>query len=177
MPVIRALGLLRAPLVYLSLFFKRHREEYYRRLNFVRSEGDWEGWIDFFSRWRCHDRRRNRHLGAQLFNPVSTDRRPLLDVESTSVSAIRLFERLPRHPMVTVASAMKLLDTSKPTATRAIEVRPRSASSRTRQEREATAASPIDPTRSVCGPERSWESVEQQEARRGYPRPKSCSVG
>jgi Fic family protein len=33
-----------------------------------------------------------------------------------------LFERLPRHPIVTVASAMKLLDTSKPTATRAIEV-------------------------------------------------------
>jgi hypothetical protein len=36
--------------------------------------------------------------------------------DSTSVSALRLFERLPRHPVVTIASAMKLLDTSKPTA-------------------------------------------------------------
>src|SRR5215470_12102906 len=36
--------------------------------------------------------------------------------DSTSVSALRLFERLPRHPIVTIASAMKLLDTSKPTA-------------------------------------------------------------
>ena len=43
-------------------------------------------------------------------------------LNSASVSALRLFERLPRHPIVTVASAMKLLDTSKPTATRAIEV-------------------------------------------------------
>ena len=41
-------GLLQAPLLYLSLFFKRHREEYYRRLNAVRLEGDWEGWTDFF---------------------------------------------------------------------------------------------------------------------------------
>ena len=41
-------GLLKAPLLYLSLFFKRHREEYYRRLNLVRTEGDWEGWTDFF---------------------------------------------------------------------------------------------------------------------------------
>lgn len=35
-------------LLYLSLFFKRHREDYYRRLNAVRVDGDWEGWLDFF---------------------------------------------------------------------------------------------------------------------------------
>jgi len=40
--------LLTKPLLYLSLFFKRHREDYYRRLNAVRVEGDWEGWLDFF---------------------------------------------------------------------------------------------------------------------------------
>ena len=35
--------LLQAPVLYLSLFFKRHRDEYYRRLAAVRTEGDWEG--------------------------------------------------------------------------------------------------------------------------------------
>ncbi len=46
-------GLLRKPLLYLSLFFKRNRAEYYRRLSNVRTEGDWEGWLDFFSmEWR-----------------------------------------------------------------------------------------------------------------------------
>jgi Fic family protein len=45
----------------------------------------------------------------------------VLAQDTTSVSAIRLFERLPDHPMITVASAIKLLDTTKPTATRAIE--------------------------------------------------------
>jgi len=41
-------GVLREPLLYLSLYFKRHRAEYYRRLDAVRTQGDWEGWLDFF---------------------------------------------------------------------------------------------------------------------------------
>jgi Fic family protein len=43
-------GILSAPLIYPSLYFKLHREEYYDRLNKVRSEGDWEGWLAFFAR-------------------------------------------------------------------------------------------------------------------------------
>jgi Fic family protein len=39
---------LRQPLLYLSLYFKQHRQEYYGHLDTVRSEGDWEGWLDFF---------------------------------------------------------------------------------------------------------------------------------
>ena len=41
-------GILRQPLLYLSLYFKQHREEYYRLLNHVRRSGDWETWLDFF---------------------------------------------------------------------------------------------------------------------------------
>lgn len=41
-------GLLRKPLLYLSIFFKRHRQEYYDRLQAVRDSGDWEGWLAFF---------------------------------------------------------------------------------------------------------------------------------
>ena len=40
--------LLTKPLLYLSLFFKRHRADYYERLNAVRVHGDWEGWLGFF---------------------------------------------------------------------------------------------------------------------------------
>lgn len=115
-------GLLKEPLLYLSLFFKRHREEYYRRLNLVRLKGDWEGWTDFFLDGVATIADEAVASARELFNLVSTDRTRLLGVESASVSALRLFELLPRHPIVTVASAMRLLDTSKPTATRAIEV-------------------------------------------------------
>ncbi|MCY4665554.1 MAG: Fic family protein [Acidimicrobiaceae bacterium] len=36
------------PLLYLSLFLKRNRLEYYDRLNAIRAHGDWEGWLGFF---------------------------------------------------------------------------------------------------------------------------------
>jgi Fic family protein len=40
-------GVLREPLLYPSLYFKTHRDEYYDRLDRVRSEGDGEGWMSF----------------------------------------------------------------------------------------------------------------------------------
>jgi len=39
---------LQKPVLYLSHFFKRHRQQYYDRLQAVRDEGDWEGWLSFF---------------------------------------------------------------------------------------------------------------------------------
>ncbi|MCC6953560.1 MAG: Fic family protein [Deltaproteobacteria bacterium] len=43
-------GLLRQPLLYLSLYLKEHRGEYYDLLQRVRAEGDWEAWLEFFFR-------------------------------------------------------------------------------------------------------------------------------
>ena len=113
-------GLLRAPLLYLSLFFKRHREEYYRRLNAVRTEGDWEGWTDFFLDGVATIAGEAVASARDLFALVTADRARVLAQDTTSVSAARLFELLPSHPILTVAASMKLLGTSKPTATRAI---------------------------------------------------------
>ena len=41
-------GVLSEPLLYLSVFFKQHRQEYYDRLQAIRDQGDWEGWLVFF---------------------------------------------------------------------------------------------------------------------------------
>ena len=41
-------GMLSRPLLYWSLFLKRNRLEYYDRLNAIRVQGDWEGWMKFF---------------------------------------------------------------------------------------------------------------------------------
>lgn len=114
-------GLLKSPLLYLSLFFKRHREEYFRRLTAVRAEGDWESWTDFFLDGVATIADEAVGSARELFEVVTADRARVLAQGTTSVSAARLFELLPNHPIVTVAAAMKLLDTTKPTATRAIE--------------------------------------------------------
>ena len=43
-------GVLERPLLYLSYYLKRNRDEYYERLTAVRVDGDWEGWLTFFLR-------------------------------------------------------------------------------------------------------------------------------
>ncbi|MCP4384326.1 MAG: Fic family protein, partial [Hyphomicrobiales bacterium] len=113
--------LLKAPLLYISLFFKRHREEYFRRLTGVRSDGDWEGWIDFFLDGVATIADEAVASARELSTVVTSDRARVLAQNTTSVSAARLFELLPNHPIITVAAAMKLIETSKPTAARAIE--------------------------------------------------------
>jgi Fic family protein len=114
--------LLTKPLLYLSLFFKRHREDYYRRLNAVRIDGDCEGWLDFFLDGVGTIADEAVASARELFALVAADRARVLAQQGMSVVALRLFELLPRHPIVTVASAMKFVETTKPTAGRAIEL-------------------------------------------------------
>jgi Fic family protein len=113
--------LLQEPLLYLSLFFKRHRAEYYRRLNAVRVEGDWEGWLDFFLDGVATTAGETVTAARDLFALVSTDRAKVLALPTTSLASLRLFELLPKHPVVTAATVQRLLDTTKPTAGRAVE--------------------------------------------------------
>ena len=114
--------LLTKPLLYLSLFFKRHRGDYYRRLDAVRVDGDWEGWLDFFLDGVATIADEAVAAARELFALVATDRARVLAHEGVSVIALRVFELLPRHPIVTVASVMKLVGTTKPTAGRAIDL-------------------------------------------------------
>jgi Fic family protein len=55
-----------------------------------------------------------------LFALVAADRVRLIDRPDTALAAVRLFELLPRSPIVTSSSVMRLLTTTRPTATRAI---------------------------------------------------------
>lgn len=114
--------LLTKPLLYLSLFFKRHREQYYRLLNAVRVDGDWESWLDFFLDGVATIADEAVASARELFAVVAADRERVLARDGVSIVALRLFELLPRHPVVTVASTMRLVQTTKPTAGRAIEM-------------------------------------------------------
>ena len=114
--------LLTKPFLYLSLFFKQHRGDYYRRLNAVRIDGDWEGWLDFVLDGVATIADEAVASARELFALVAADRARVLAHEGMSVVALRLFELMPRHPVVTVASVIRLVETTKPTAGRAIEL-------------------------------------------------------
>ena len=113
-------GILPAPLLYLSLFFKRHRDEYYRRLAAVRTEGDWEGWTAYFLEAVETIAGEAVSTARDLFALVNRDRMGVLTNSDSTVMAARLFEGLPEQPIITIASAMKLLDTTRPTAAKAV---------------------------------------------------------
>jgi Fic family protein len=113
-------GLLSQPVLYLSLFFKTSRDEYYRRLGAVRTDGDWEGWTRYFLSGVADIAREAVESARDLFALINRDRGRVLAVPSSTVMAARLFETLPSHPIVSVAGAMELLRTSRPTATKAI---------------------------------------------------------
>src|SRR6476620_8062394 len=108
--------LLAQPMLYLSLFFKRHQAEYYRRLDAVRRDGDWEGWLDFFLDGVATISEEAVATARNLYTIVNEDRQRLLALSSVSVASLRLFEALPKSPVVTVQSAIRALETTKPTA-------------------------------------------------------------
>jgi Fic family protein len=112
--------LLSQPLLYLSLFFKRRREDYYRALNRVRTEGDWEGWTAFFLEGVATIAEEAVQSAREIFALVGRDRRRVLAAGKASVVASRLFEELPRHPIVTITGIVEFLKTTKPTAAKAI---------------------------------------------------------
>lgn len=114
--------LLRSPLLYLSLHFKRHRAEYYQRLEAVRVEGDWEGWLDFFLDGVATIAEEALATIRDLSQTVREDRERVLHLETTSVAMLRLFDALPDHPIVTAKSVVSLLQVSKPTAGRTIDL-------------------------------------------------------
>jgi len=114
-------GLLSSPLLYLSLAFKRHREEYYRRLSAVRTHGDWEGWTAFFLECVREAAEDGVRAAKRLFALLGADRRKVLNHESATLTAVRLFDALPEHPVVTLSETMRLLNTTKPTASKAID--------------------------------------------------------
>jgi Fic family protein len=115
-------GLLAAPLLYLSVAFKRHRQEYYDRLGAVRTDGDWEGWTGFFLRCVREAAEDGVATARRLHTLIGDSRRLLTGHKDATLTAVRLFELLPDHPMVTLQSAAALLDTSSPTAGKTLDV-------------------------------------------------------
>lgn len=114
--------LLHAPLLYLSLHFKRRRPDYYRLLSEVRRSGDWEGWTRYFLEGVAEIAEESAATARDLHRLVSRDRDRVLTAKGSSLNAVRLLELLPRRPVVTIPGVVKLLRTTKPTATKSIEL-------------------------------------------------------
>lgn len=113
-------GVLREPTLYLSLYFKRHRAEYYERLNAVRTHGDWEGWLSFFLAGVCETAEQATETARRIIALLDADRRRITPLGRRAGSVALVFDVLTRQVLATVPQLEKALHMSTPTIRDAI---------------------------------------------------------
>lgn len=114
-------GILARPLLYLSIFFKQHRAEYYDRLQAVRDDGDWEGWLRFFVAG-VREVASAATTTVQLILALrERDRARLSDLGGRSGNALRLHDELFLKPVVNSKLVQTVLGVSQPTADSLLE--------------------------------------------------------
>jgi Fic family protein len=112
-------GVLAAPTLYLSLYLKAHRDEYYDRLQRVRTEGDWESWLGFFLEGIYETAEQGTESAQQILKLFNEDRDSIQNKRQSTVSMLRLHQLLQKRPVVSIDHACKQLDLSFPTVTKA----------------------------------------------------------
>jgi Fic family protein len=109
-------GVLSEPLLYLSLYFKENRAEYYRLLDAVRHDGDWEAWVEFFLRGVDETANGAVSTAKQLGVLFSADRALVQMQGRRAGSALRVFEALTSRPILTLPGATERTGLSFPGA-------------------------------------------------------------
>lgn len=114
-------GRIPSPLLYLSAYFEKRRQRYYRLLQGTRTEGNWLTWISFFlvGVESVADSAVGQIKGLQDFEAVTTS--TLLGEDRRALrTAADLVPFLVANPFMTVNGAKNLLKVSYPTARAAV---------------------------------------------------------
>ena len=100
-------GVLKRPLLYLSLFFKQHRDEYYRLLDLVRLEGDWEAWLDFFLEGVEQTAKNAVQTAQRLVRLFKEDGGKVRERLPRPGTALRIFDALCDRPVITLKEVVQ----------------------------------------------------------------------
>jgi len=98
---------LREPMLYLSLYFKTHRQYYYELLNNVRMTGDWEAWLDFFSEAVIVTATQAVETAQQLLELSNQDRDKISRLGRAAASTLQVHRALMEHPIATSSSLVE----------------------------------------------------------------------
>jgi Fic family protein len=116
----RVEGVLREPLLYLSLYFKQHRQKYYDLLQSVRLTGDWEAWLHFFLTGVTETATEAAETARALMELAARDKQRVQAIGKAAGSALRIHGLLQQQPLITIAAAGKKLSLTIPTVTSAL---------------------------------------------------------
>ena len=109
--------ILQKPVLYLSHFFKKHRQQYYRALQDVRDYGDWEGWLKFFLTGVAEVSNEATDTSRRIVSLRETHTR-LIAEEFGRVAGkgIKILEDLFSRPIITVSRVQDITGLSFPAA-------------------------------------------------------------
>ena len=107
---------LHEPLLCLSLYFKQNWDEYYRLLDVVRRDGDWEAWIGFFLRGVEQTAGGAAGTARRLVEVFSADRELIQRQGRRAGAALRVCEALTSRPVLTLPVAAQRTGSSFPGA-------------------------------------------------------------
>jgi len=113
-------GVLREPLLYSSLYFKQHRQQYYSELNGVRESGDFERWLDFFATAIRVSAEQASKTGQLISAVFQEDRSRLKDLGRQAPTALLVQEALQAKPLTTIAALTQSTKLTTPTVTQAL---------------------------------------------------------
>lgn len=113
-------GVLRKPLLYLSLYLKTHRNDYYRLLQEVREEGSWEAWLDFFLAGVADTANQAFDAAIRIVDLFKEDRERITVESDRAGSALRVHDLFQQNPFLTANHLVERTGLSAPTVNAAL---------------------------------------------------------
>lgn len=101
-------GILKEPMLYPSLFFKTNKEQYYNLLQAIRTEGNWEKWIEFFTDAVRETAESAVKAANQLRQIADEDRKKIQSIGRAAGSALRVHQALLQKPVISIPKACQL---------------------------------------------------------------------
>ncbi|MFL6332054.1 MAG: Fic family protein [Pyrinomonadaceae bacterium] len=117
---------LKEPMLYLSLYFKTYRDEYYARLQSVRENGDWEGWLRFFLKGVLETAQQAFKAAEDILRLFDMDKRRIATLGQRANSVLRVYDIVQSKGIISATLTRKMLATkgmalSEPTVYTAIK--------------------------------------------------------
>ncbi len=118
--ILIAEGSLSSPLLYLSLYFKTRRAEYYETLQRVRTDGDWEGWLAFYLDGIAEVANQASDTAAKLLRLFREHAAAIEGLGRSKGTALKMHELFKKRCVLSIQVASKELGVSFPTANKTL---------------------------------------------------------
>ena len=113
-------GVLRKPLLYLSLYLKSHRADYYRLLQEVREHGAWEAWLEFFLAGVAETANQAFDAATRIAELLKRDRELIASKSDRPGSSLKVYDLLQENPYASAALLVKRTQLTAPTINAAL---------------------------------------------------------